>query len=815
MIRVRQLKIGFGGIFLALTLSLLANAAEEQTPSLDELIAIVTKPISADDNQGQDLQRQSFNLLRALPTYSIEDEDKIVAALQSLRTRTDGILSHESVSILGARRHRELVPEYFSRLETEPNQLTTFFSDMPDREKDPPIDLLRRGLQCESHEARGVVLGLIEWCKAVELRPEVEKLMLADPEQSIRVGAARLLGKLGAPESVAALRIAIHGSPLVQPVAAQSLASVGSEADLDALLPLLKSPSKDMRRAVVNGLGNMQLADPRPVADALLPLLDDPVRGLRISAMTLLGKFHDSRAVPAIAALLKSKKPPRDQEQSEVIRALGSIADEASVALLNAMSLSDQRVQEQVLRIAHPSTAYALWDAYLGNPNRPNPHPSSDVDMVGDYRPLELLKTLADEEIFRAIRLRAARPETHKMEKFGLDGVIEKLAERFPKVAVEPIDTLQSKAPDKPSDRDKDGVPDRLDKYPDDDRRSEDIPVKHFESEVQFPAQFLAFITFADEGPASKNVLFIAIDDDYRSGWITKVNELDPPDYHVATWKASVGEEWPLPNPGDTPGVYRLDPSGVNSQGTVVGTASRKKLAIPLRQDVREAHVTFQSGFVFEKGALRFDPPPPFAGQALNVSYQRINNRETIFGHREMKIREGDNDVFRTFAFLGDHVFRDVPAFDVTAMTDAGHLLCFRSENGKPRSFVWDGGAFQDLGSLSGKPEHVRAYAINQKLQVVGLSDALDQDRCPLGFFWEKGKMRAFSELIPEEFRPYLRSAIPYLIDDTGSITFRAEKKAGPSPQFWPKENFVLQLGEDGNNSVSIQFIGGGLQDDE
>ena len=385
----------------------------------------------------------------------------------------------------------------------------------------------------------------------------------------------------------------------------------------------------------------MQLADPRPVADALVPLLDDPVRALRISAMTLLGKFHDPRAVPAIRALLKSKKPPRDNEHGDIIRALGSIGDEASVTLLNAMSLNDHTVQEQVLRIAHPSTAYALWDAYLCNPTRPNPHPDSDVDMIGDYRPLGLLKTLANEEIFRAIRLRAAKPETHKLEKFARDGVIEKLSERFPKVAAEPIDTLQSKAPDKPSDRDKDGVPDRLDKYPDDDRRSEDIPKANFDAEVPIPVKTYAFLQFAFEGPASKNVVAMAIDDHYQAGWFTKVNDLDPPDYHVATWKDSNREEWPLPNPGDTPGVYRLDPSSVNSQGTVVGTATRKKLAFPLRQDVREAHVTFQSGFVFEKGVLRFDPPPPFTGQALNVSYKRINNRGIIFGHREVKLRRG------------------------------------------------------------------------------------------------------------------------------------------------------------------------------
>ena len=247
----------------------------------------------------------------------------------------------------------------------------------------------------------------------------------------------------------------------------------------------------------------------------------------------------------------------------------------------------------------------------------------------------------------------------------------------------------------------------------------------------------------------------------------------------------------------------------------MVGVASRKKVAIPLRQDVRDAHLTFQSGFVFERGRLRFDPPPPFDGGALNVSFQRINNRGLIFGHREVRLRDGANDVFSEFAFLGDHLFREVPLFDVTAMTDAGQLLCFRVTNGKQESFVWDGARFHDLGSLAGKPDAVRGFDINQKLQVVGLSDALDKDQCPIGFFWEAGKMRMFSELIPEEFRPHLRSAIPYLISDGGSITFSAEEKAGPFPQFWPKKHFTLDLGENGQTSLYMTIISDAQSEDE
>ena len=803
----------------------LGAKAQDNEPllSLDELIAIATKPVPSSRSAGYDLsqpQQDAIKKIRDMPTYTVEDEAKIVATFQKLRRSPDGIVADGAMWSLGHRNHQELLPEFFSEIvadsdEYAANRVRSFVRSLPGEPPsgEPPLALLRQGLENSNANFRRVVLEVIDKFKAGELRQEIESHMLGDPEESIRVAAASLLATLGIRESVPALRRAVQGSPRLMVAAAKSLALLGSDADLDMLLPLLKSPSKEMRGAILSGLNEMQLADPHPVADALVPLLDDPARSLRIAAMKALGKLRDPRALPAIQALLKSKKPPHGEEADDIIRALGSIGDDASVALLNTMWLNSSTVQQEVLRIAHPSSGYAAWDAYLCDPIKANP--GSDVLTTGNNYALRMLETLADEEIFRAIRIRSGKQGAVDWEKGALEELAGKLALRFPKVAAEPFATLQSKAPDKPSDRDKDGVPDRRDKYPDDNRRSEDIPVKQFAPAVYFPTKYYGVISLADEGPASRDVLFMALDDDNRTGWITKVNDLDPPDYHVASSNVREREEWPLPNPGNTPGVYRLDPLSVNSQGTVVGTASRRKVAIPLRQDVREAHVTFQSGFVFEQGRLRFDPPPPFTGEAPNVSYRRINNRGVIFGHREMKIRDGGNDVFRTFAFLGDHVFRDVPVFDVTAMTDAGQLLCFRFEKGKQQSFVWDGAVFHDLGSLAGKPEAVRAYALNGKLQAVGLADALDKDRCPVGFFWENGKMRVFSDLIPAEFRQQLRSAIPYLINDSGSISFRAEEKAGPFPQFWPKRDFILELGKDGDNHVSVQHFGSGVQEDE
>ncbi len=122
-------------ILLTLLMAIHALADEEKPLSLDELIASVTRPVPTDDFEAQSLQRRSFEVLRGLPAYSAEDDAKIVTALQSLRTSADGNLSNDAPMTLGARRHRELLPEYFDRLETEPHQLRTFFFLMSDREK--------------------------------------------------------------------------------------------------------------------------------------------------------------------------------------------------------------------------------------------------------------------------------------------------------------------------------------------------------------------------------------------------------------------------------------------------------------------------------------------------------------------------------------------------------------------------------------------------------------------------------------------------------------------------------------------------------
>jgi HEAT repeat protein len=150
------------------------------------------------------------------------------------------------------------------------------------------------------------------------------------------------------------------------------------------------------------GIGEMSLKDTGAARDALAPLLADPSRAVRIAATLALLRLKDGRAIPAATALFKSKEPPRDGDRDNLIRALGEFGSEAAVGVLNGMSFGDYDVKKQLLRLAHSSTAYAAWDAYLAEPIKLTS--PDDPYLSGNRDALSLLEPLADREIYAAIR---------------------------------------------------------------------------------------------------------------------------------------------------------------------------------------------------------------------------------------------------------------------------------------------------------------------------------------------------------------------------------------------------------------------------
>lgn len=462
----------FASVAIVLVAAWTIHAEENQRLSVADAIAAATEPIpAAKEYHLPEKQLRAIEWLRKVPA-SQREEKAIVDALQALRKSPDGNVAHSATMTLGARNHREFIPQFFAEIETAPNNVRAFFFLMPERHKDPPIAQLREALNSQNPDARKVAVELVEWTKAMELQPLVEKLVVSDPSDRVREEAATQLWLLGSKESVPALRAALHGNTEVQKVVAFALAHLGGDAEVELLLPFLKSSDAGKRTLMTKGLGAMQLKDPKPVVDALLPLLSDPSIEVRIAAIESSGRLKESRAVTGIRATVTGGFKIPWEDRFKLVDALASIGNEAAADVLNEMLWlgygHNFRLEAALTKLGFVSSGREIWEAYLVDPIRSNP--GSDVSTRGYFDALPVLAKCADIELFRAIRLRAART-TELDEKASLDRLSKMLAQRFPEAANEPIETVKSSLPTAASDRDGDGVPDRVDKFPDDSKQ--------------------------------------------------------------------------------------------------------------------------------------------------------------------------------------------------------------------------------------------------------------------------------------------------------------------------------------------------------
>jgi HEAT repeat protein len=195
--------------------------------------------------------------------------------------------------------------------------------------------------------------------QATVLRPELERLVFGDPKEEVRTKAATALARLGCRESAPVLRQALRGSEPTRRGIAYALTQLGSDEDLPVLLPLLQSHSVQTRALMAEEISRMKLVNTALVQECLVPLLEDPAAEVRLAATLALAGYKNASSVPAARALLKGNEIPVDKSH-DLIRALGSMATDAAIGVLNEMLLTDYRVRTELLRLAHPSTAYAF-----------------------------------------------------------------------------------------------------------------------------------------------------------------------------------------------------------------------------------------------------------------------------------------------------------------------------------------------------------------------------------------------------------------------------------------------------------------------
>ncbi|HYA87173.1 MAG TPA: HEAT repeat domain-containing protein [Nitrospirota bacterium] len=191
---------------------------------------------------------------------------------------------------------------------------------------------------------------------------------VGDVDWRVRKTAVEALLSLGGANVIAGLIQALssHDNAGARNSAIEALVQIGGQA-VDPLLGIIETPDSDVRKFVVDILGDMK---DRRAVPALIERLGDADENIRVAAAEALGKIGDRRAVDALlSCLTRHNHGWLDYASAE---ALGEIGDERALEpLLAALSRSSLRepILEALGKIGNATTLGPLI-ASLADPLR-------------------------------------------------------------------------------------------------------------------------------------------------------------------------------------------------------------------------------------------------------------------------------------------------------------------------------------------------------------------------------------------------------------------------------------------------------------
>ena len=370
---------------------------------------------------------------------SPEEESKIAATLAALLSTKD--LNAEAAEVLGRRGRMEYLPQLFDRLEGELYLFLRFFSGLQVRQmqrreriplEEPAIDILRAALRSPKTETRWRVLSVVGDLKSAALREDVEELLETDPEREVRNVAAYTLGKIGAPQSAAALQRVIERDASNY-AAFYALNAVGGDAQVPMLLRLVDSIH---RRAALKALSLIHVTDPQPLVEAFVRVLQEEPETPSLSAAAGLARYHDARALPFLRRLVEIQQQDFEDDRT-LVRAIANVGGADAIALLNEMvgpswhkrQRSRGDLETVLAECGDPSSARAVWALYLKYPARRVI--SGWCATTGGYTDaFRVLAACSDAELLESIRDRSVET-TESTERRLLLKVITKIEARL------------------------------------------------------------------------------------------------------------------------------------------------------------------------------------------------------------------------------------------------------------------------------------------------------------------------------------------------------------------------------------------------
>src|SRR5688572_15808488 len=172
--------------------------------------------------------------------------------------------------------------------------------------------------------------------------------LLVDPSPRLRREAAEALGRIGGPESSAALQRLIQEQPLlVEDEMVEALASIGDPSAVPSLVSLLENPSSSLRRASAKALGRLRSPG---ALDALMEAAaakDPELRRAAIQALRLIG---DKRCATVVANALIDPYPSVRVAAAEASADLG--LEETAPTLRMLLNQADEAVGEIAYALA-------------------------------------------------------------------------------------------------------------------------------------------------------------------------------------------------------------------------------------------------------------------------------------------------------------------------------------------------------------------------------------------------------------------------------------------------------------------------------
>jgi HEAT repeat protein len=144
----------------------------------------------------------------------------------------------------------------------------------------------------KSAKLRAAVITSLRRVGAREAIPAISELLLSDPTEVVRRGAAFSLGQLGDTAALPALRTALDDeSKTVQMWAIRSLGQLRDHESVEALITKLDDSDSGFRSFAANALG--EIGDQRATT-ALIRRLDDPKSAVRKAAERALDELGHS-----------------------------------------------------------------------------------------------------------------------------------------------------------------------------------------------------------------------------------------------------------------------------------------------------------------------------------------------------------------------------------------------------------------------------------------------------------------------------------------------------------------------------------------